>query len=262
MTAAAGVRLLEADPELGRDLDSDALEQARRAIVVPAIDIPKGPWTPPGLGDPHVHGVPLGVLVIDGTLRCDLDLGGRTCSRLLITGDLLLLDRGESAVLPARWSCSAEKPTRVALLDDRVLAAAVRWPAITRALIGRAAKQWCEGFVLQAIAQLPRVEDRVLALLWSLAERSGRMTRDGVRMDLAMSQSTLGQMVGAQRPTVSLALRQLAVQGDVQRHGTEWLIDWASAVSSPLVGHADAGPVGDAAPGLASAGRGAAAEAG
>ena len=58
----------------------------------------------------------------------------------------------------------------------------------------------------QAISQLVRVDRRLLALFWHLAERWGRVTGDGVLVPLTLSHRMLSQLVGARRPTVSTAL--------------------------------------------------------
>jgi CRP-like cAMP-binding protein len=71
--------------------------------------------------------------------------------------------------------------------------------------------------VQAAISQLPRVELRVLALLWQLADRWGRVTPLGVEIDLELTHEALGRLIGAQRPTVSLALADLAEAGAVTR---------------------------------------------
>jgi hypothetical protein len=80
-----------------------------------------------------------------------------------------------------------------------------------------------------AICQLPRVEQRVLALLWHLAERFGRMAPDGVVLDLRLKHRLIGELVGAQRPTISLALATLLEEGLVRRRpGGALLLDPAS----------------------------------
>ena len=62
------------------------------------------------------------------------------------------------------------------------------------------------------------------------ARRWTRVTSDGVRVRLPLTHQTLGQIVGACRPTVSLALGQLSARGEVRRQGDEWVLrndpDW------------------------------------
>ena len=63
-----------------------------------------------------------------------------------------------------------------------------------------------------AICQLPRVQDRVLAMLWLLAESWERVTSSGTTLSLSLTHQAL---VGARRPTVTLALGELAERGAV-----------------------------------------------
>jgi hypothetical protein len=79
--------------------------------------------------------------------------------------------------------------------------------------------------VTQAISQLNRVDRRLLALFWHLAERWGRMTGDGVALPMTLSHRMLGQLVGARRPTVSTALSELAERRElVRRPDGSWLL--------------------------------------
>jgi len=65
------------------------------------------------------------------------------------------------------------------------------------------------------------VEDRVTLLFADLAERCGRVTADGVVVDVEL----IGRMVAAQRPTVTLALQMLAERGTLLRAGNaQWLV--------------------------------------
>jgi CRP/FNR family transcriptional regulator, cyclic AMP receptor protein len=74
--------------------------------------------------------------------------------------------------------------------------------------------------VCAAISAWPRVEERVLALFWQLADRWGVVRPDGVVIELALTHATIGHLVGAQRPTVSLALHALAEAGLLRRGDT------------------------------------------
>src|SRR4029079_1402682 len=71
--------------------------------------------------------------------------------------------------------------------------------------------------VMQAIAHLTRVDDRLLALLWCLAERWGRVSSNCVVVSLRLPPRTLAGMVGARRPSVTTALGQLIARGEVER---------------------------------------------
>jgi CRP/FNR family transcriptional regulator, cyclic AMP receptor protein len=122
-----------------------------------------------------------------------------------------------------RWSAFA--PTRLAILDRHVAARLAVYPEIHAALLERCAWRARRLAVLQAISHLNRVDRRLLTLLWHLAERWGRVTRDGIVVPLALSHSALGQLVGARRPTVSTALAKLTRGGDVARgEAGTWLL--------------------------------------
>ena len=82
---------------------------------------------------------------------------------------------------------------------------------------------------MQAIAHVTRVDDRLLALLWCLAERWGRVVPDGVLISLRLSHRTLAGMVGARLPSVTTALGQLMARGDLERRPDgEWLLRGAA----------------------------------
>jgi hypothetical protein len=69
----------------------------------------------------------------------------------------------------------------------------------------------------------------VLAIFWQLAERWGVVRPDGVVIGLALTHAVIGQLVGAQRPTVSLALQELADDGLLRRTGpSAWTLSHAS----------------------------------
>jgi CRP-like cAMP-binding protein len=122
-----------------------------------------------------------------------------------------------------RWCVLAE--VRVAVLDARVAAALAAYPEVMCALMDRLNARAERLSLTQAICQLNRVDRRLLALLWHLAERWGRMTPDGVRVPLTLSHRMLAQLVGARRPTVSTALGELSRSGELRRceDGT-WLL--------------------------------------
>jgi hypothetical protein len=120
--------------------------------------------------------------------------------------------------------CRVVATARLALLGRDVLVGAHRWPRLLAGLHARTAEQIERVAVQLAICQLPRVEDRLLALLWLLAENWGRVTPAGTSLPLALTHETLGALVGARRPTVTLALGELAERGAVVRQGRSWLL--------------------------------------
>jgi CRP/FNR family transcriptional regulator, cyclic AMP receptor protein len=122
-----------------------------------------------------------------------------------------------------RWNVLTR--SRVALLDRRFAAQLARYPEVNAAVIDRINERALRLAVTQAISQLNRVDRRLLALFWHLAERWGRMTPEGVAIPMTLSHRMLGQLVGARRPTVSTALSELAKLGElVRRDDGTWLL--------------------------------------
>jgi CRP/FNR family cyclic AMP-dependent transcriptional regulator len=240
------IPLLEADPELGDGLAPDELKAARRTVGVHVRMIDAGPWEPAGEQWP----VPpmLGLLVLEGLVTRDIVFAGRTTTELIGAGDVLRPweDDAQFDALPFGVAWHVHEPTRVAVLDARFSLAAARWPALGGGVSRRHVRR-SRGLAFQlAIAQLPRVDDRLLVLLWALAERWGRVCPQGVRLPLQLPHRTLATLVGARRPSVTTALSGLARDGLVQRTENGWLLhgDPADVFTSRL--HTPAGATAEA----------------
>ncbi|MCA1690585.1 MAG: helix-turn-helix domain-containing protein, partial [Actinobacteria bacterium] len=67
--------------------------------------------------------------------------------------------------------------------------------------------------------------DRLVALFRMLAEKWGRMTGSGIVIPMALTHEALGRLIGARRPTITLALKSLAAEDRLtrQKDGT-WLV--------------------------------------
>lgn len=227
--AGPSVRLLEAEPDLGRDLTPEQLQQARRYAVLPVLEVDAGPWTVSQLEQAAgVRGVVHGFLVLSGLIGIDAKIADRVCTRVIVSSELVLFDGLEPDSMPVRFGWSALEPVSLAILDERLLLIGRHWPRLLGALLARAAQQTRQAFIHQAISQLPRVEERLLALFWSLADRHGVARADGVWVQLPVTHETLARMIGAQRPTVSLGLTRLAESKLLQPKGGGWLLDPAS----------------------------------
>jgi len=101
------------------------------------------------------------------------------------------------------------------------------WPEILQALLRRAARRSADIDALRAIASHPRLEVRLVLLLWHLAGRWGRVEVGGIHLTLPLTHRLLGQLVAAERPSISHALARLShaqlVTGaacDLHLHGT------------------------------------------
>jgi CRP-like cAMP-binding protein len=208
-----GISLLDEDPELAVGLPAEELELARRVLVVHGLLAETGPWE---VEEPVAS---LGLLLLDGLVTVNVVVGDRVASELAGPGDVLHATAAPHALLPAEVGLVVSEPARIAVLDQRFIAAVRRWPVLLLTLHERLRVQQRRMAIHAAIGKLRRVEDRVLALLWHLAERWGRVTRDGVVVPLSLTHETLGRLAGAERPTVTLALGELGRTGAVTRRG-------------------------------------------
>lgn len=216
---ARNVALLEVNPDLAIDLTADQMQLALDALVVPAIRIQGGQWDPEACAnDERVTGSLIGLLVIDGVVVREMRLGPYVSAQLCGPGDLLeLRSAHDQSCLPTSTRVSVPVTAVLALLDDRVLRAARRWPRLGGRLLAQAIRQTGAADAHQAISQLPRVEDRLLALFWHLADRWGHVLAGGVRIALPLTHESIGRLIGARRPTVTLGLRALRTEGLLQR---------------------------------------------
>jgi len=60
-----------------------------------------------------------------------------------------------------------------------------------------------------AVCHMRRVDDRLLLVLWHFADRWGRVTPSGVSIDIPLTHRLLALVVGARRPFVTAAVRDL-----------------------------------------------------
>jgi CRP-like cAMP-binding protein len=179
-----------------------------------------GLWDPAGLG--ALRHAPLPLLVVEGAVLRSVALRGREAADLLGAGDLLRLDVDDGA-FATRFR--ALTPCRVAVLDDRVQAAAAADPALTGALVDAALRR-ADALAAQVVlAQVVAIDDRLRVLFPALAERWGRVTGDGVVLPSFLSHTVLAALVGARRPSLTAAVARLVEDGTVRRlPDRRWLL--------------------------------------
>jgi hypothetical protein len=214
------VPLLDARPELTRHLTPDERAELVGASL-PVISAGPGYLELDELLDRHKA---FGATVVDGLVMGSLRIGRQSGTHLLGPGDLL---RTESEVWPA-WLGDLEfrtaAPVQLGLFGNDLLIAVHRWPRIAQGLYASVGDQLHRLTAQLVVCQLPRVEDRVLAILWLLAETWGHVTPGGVRLPLSLTHETLGGLIGARRPTVTLALRKLTDEGALVPQESGWLL--------------------------------------
>jgi CRP-like cAMP-binding protein len=212
------VAILDVDPDLARDMDGDRESAARTHAIAALETLAPGEWPARALDIIEPKGA-LGLLVVDGLLSRDVSLGSVSFTELIGEGEILRpWDTGtELRVDPPEITWTVLMTARIAILDQRFVARTARWPELTTALLARAVKRSRCLAVQLAICNVQRVEARLVLLMWHLAERWGRVSKQGVVLPLQLTHRMLASLVGARRPTVTTALKELSVQGKLSR---------------------------------------------
>jgi hypothetical protein len=208
------IQLLRADPDLAEHLQPDARDEAIEHVRARVFRVPKGPWQPPDID----HGA-TGLLLLDGLMVRNLRLGPASSSEIVGPTDIIrpwetdLIPR----VLPTVTDWRVLEEARVALLDGRVTAMIGRWPELSAAVGGRLLRRALSLSVLMAAQHFVRVEDRLLATLWHLASIWGKVTPQGTVVPFRLTHEMLAGIIGAHRPTTTIAVRSLTDRGKLMR---------------------------------------------
>ena len=220
------VRLLDEDGELFAALPPRGQLEARARAVAPVIRVERGAWSTDvrAICDPDTC---LGLLVLDGMLIHSVIVAHEPRSEIVGPGDVLRPWQQENKIasVPFASQWEAVRTTRLAILDGRFLAFAARWPMVVSAIVERTVRRshWL-GLQL-AIADLRRVDERLMLFFWHLADRWGRVGPEGIAVPLPVTHDVLAQLVCAQRPTVTSALRRLTDEGRLRRRPDKtWLL--------------------------------------
>lgn len=189
------------------------------------VEVPRGRYDPNDLFDGD--GL-LGLLLLNGLVVRQVSVADRHCGELVGPGAVLRPwdDFGQNAPLPFEVSWRVIQDAQLALLDRRFLATIIHWPALIESFVARATERAHTLAFNVAIHCLRHVHLRLLVLLWNLADRFGRVGPDGTHVPLPLSHSDLAELVGAARPSVSVALKQLADDGLVWRNEADgtWML--------------------------------------
>jgi hypothetical protein len=233
---ATSVDVFEREASLLAGLDPRAVDDLRARGRVEGLSFE------PGIVElPQVADGTLVLLVLDGFLTRESTTVGRTSVELLGPGDLVRPwdDNRAEAPVPVESRYRALETTSLAVIGPRFVASVRPWPQVVDSLCARLTER-LRWFAMQAaLIQLTRIEDRVLVLLWHLADRWGQVERDGsVLVSLRLTHKLLAGMVGSQRPTVTTALTRLAARGRVSRRDDGWLLHGAPPTSGLLEGQA------------------------
>lgn len=213
--------VLEADDDLAQELDVRMRLGAGRVATAKALDAKPGecdlaPWL-----DAVGHGP--GLLLLDGLMAVQTRVADRTVTELMGSGDLVQpLSQSIDDMIERDASWRVLATSRFALLDDEFAQRVLPWPQIAQALLRRSERRAGDMAVLRAISCQPRLDVRLVLLLWHLAGRWGRVEPAGLRLTLPLTHRLLGQLVAAERPSISHALGRLARAGLVTGKAGDW----------------------------------------
>jgi CRP/FNR family transcriptional regulator, cyclic AMP receptor protein len=143
---------------------------------------------------------------------------------ILEEGDVIVRPTDGWAEVGPRVRCFAIEDALMHLVDRPRLDAWMHDPALAANVVRVLSAQIADRELAVAIALEPRVERRLLLKLRQLAERWGRVTPDGIRLDLRLTHQELANMVGAVRESVTIALGRLASQGEIEVRNRTLLI--------------------------------------
>ena len=204
------VSVLEEDPDLGVGIAREDWQRAVQSALAPALNFEPGRWC---FAPPPDHGV-LGALVLSGMIVIQVDAGSRCHIELLGEGDIVSpwVTSGDDLTIPLVLNSLVVKHLRVAVLDRPFALRTARWPEIHAAVVRRVVVRTRRLSLQAAINAVPRVEDRLELTLWELAYRFGRVTREGIALELPLTHSQLADILGVHRPSVTLALGRLQSQ--------------------------------------------------
>jgi CRP-like cAMP-binding protein len=213
--------VLVRDRDLASGLGPSRLRTAQAACIAAEVTVAEGPWRPEHVEGEAARGG-IGLLLLDGLLVRRVSAGGRHSAELLGPGDLLRpweLD-AEDANLPFETAFRVVERLDIAVLGLRATARLSPYPEVLGALVGRAMQRARHLAIHMAIAHHPRIDRRLLLLLWHLADRWGRMTPDGIRIPVRLTHTLLADLVAAGRPSVTTGLAWLEHDGLISRDGT------------------------------------------
>jgi CRP-like cAMP-binding protein len=205
--------VLDVDVALAESVEAGALAEARLGAIAPLVALSPGPW------DPR-RTMPLdrssfGVLVVAGFLACRVRLGELGSIDFVGRGDVMHpAERAPSESVGVTTTWDVLTPTKLLVLDADFARRVRPWPEIPAALLCRASERAGVLRYQLAAREAVRVEDRLLLILWQMAERWGRVGPRGTILRVpGLSHEVLARIVGARRSPVSKAMKTLKERG-------------------------------------------------
>ena len=218
------VRVLDVDPDLGARLDPGEREKATARLLARQRRVPEGPWEIP----PHAQAAgTLGLLMVEGIAAGTTEVHGRRHTELVGPGDVTQpwTQIGDEAVLVSSLRWRVHSPMTFLVLDRRFAVAAAPWPEIAAALMNRLVLRARRLSFQMAASSLPRTTERLLLMLWHFADRWGKVTGEGVLLQLPITHTAFASVVGTRRPSLTTAIGELRDAGLLATRGRgDWVL--------------------------------------
>jgi CRP-like cAMP-binding protein len=240
------VKVLELVPELGEGLSETDFDDACSALRARFLSLPAGRLDLTSAID--ARSAAFGVLILDGIVCREVQLRDQHVMELLGPGDVVVRAPDELSELELGASTTTAVRDLLAVeLGSAFVRCAARWPGLMTALVDRLEQQHQRLVAQELIVHLRRADERLLLMLWLLANRWGYVTPEGIHVPLSMTHDLLGQLIAAKRPTVSLAVRELEKGNLLKRlPGGSWLISLpAEALVRRIARTREVAPVGE-----------------
>jgi CRP/FNR family transcriptional regulator, cyclic AMP receptor protein len=221
------VSLLRVWPDITGSLAPEERGVAERALLAPLVtacdeDLAAALAVEPGDA--------FNFVLVSGTVLKETTLASSSALELLGPGDVLAPPLSATRQLEFRAASRylALGDASIATLGMRFERVAMRWPQVSGFLHRQIAEQAHRASMHLAMLHMSRAEDRILALFADLGERFGRVTPDGILIDLPLSHELIGRLTASRRPTATIALQNLSQQGLLTRHADN---SWKLALS-------------------------------
>jgi CRP/FNR family cyclic AMP-dependent transcriptional regulator len=224
---AGRIALLDVDPDLAGRASAAEIAGLRDKLTASVYRIPSGPMPAPPRRESH-----LGYLVLKGLLLYEVSANGRATAELLGAGDLVRpWARDVTGMLRTEAKWIVLEQVLLADLGQVTTSRLSDCGEVVESLVTRCADRAESVAIQRSITAHVRVDVRVLACLWHLADRFGVVVPGAVKLDIPLTHAVLARLVGARRPTVTTALQRLIQLGYLRRDGRAFvLIGDASAV--------------------------------
>jgi CRP/FNR family cyclic AMP-dependent transcriptional regulator len=221
------VSLLRVWPDIAGSLTPVERGVAERALLAPLVSARDEDLAAALAAEP---GDAFNFVLVSGTVLKETTLASSSALELLGPGDVLAPPLSATRQLESRAASRylALGDASIATLGMRFERVAMRWPQVSGLLHRQIAEQAHRASMHLAMLHLPRAEDRILALFADLSERFGRVTPEGILIDLPLNHELIGRLTASRRPTATIALQNLYHQGLLTRHADN---SWKLALS-------------------------------